>query len=98
MALNGLRIFLTGFFVYYVSPRLADGFMHYTGGWALFVVAFAVLGGFAWLLAQLEGRAGAAAGGPPPRCAGRRHRFVLCVGVGAGGAAPRGLCRRARRR
>ncbi|OLC06470.1 MAG: hypothetical protein AUH42_05645 [Gemmatimonadetes bacterium 13_1_40CM_70_11] len=61
MALNGLRIFLTGFFVYYVSPRLADGFMHYTEGWALFVVAFAVLGGFAWLLAQLEGRAGAPA-------------------------------------
>lgn len=54
MALNGVRIFLTGFFVYYVSPALADGFMHYTEGWAIFVVAFVILGGLAWVLHRLE--------------------------------------------
>jgi len=50
MLLNGIRVFLTGFFVFYVSPGMGEGFMHYTEGWALFVVAFALLGGVAWLL------------------------------------------------
>jgi len=54
MALNGVRIFLTGFLMYYVDPRLADGFMHYTQGWALFVVAFTILGAIAWGLRRTE--------------------------------------------
>ena len=56
MLLNGIRIFLTGFLVYYVNPNLGDGFMHYTEGWALFVVAFAILGGMAWVLRGTERR------------------------------------------
>lgn len=54
MVLNGFRIFLTGFFVFYVNPALADGFMHYTEGWAIFVVAFGILGALAWGLHALE--------------------------------------------
>jgi exosortase len=48
MAINGVRIFLTGFLVYFVDPALGDGFMHYTEGWALFVVAFVILGLLTW--------------------------------------------------
>jgi exosortase/archaeosortase family protein len=54
--LNGVRIFLTGFFVHYVDPRLADGLMHYTEGWVMFVVALALLAGVAWVTARAERR------------------------------------------
>lgn len=54
MLLNGIRIFVTGFLVYFVDPSLGEGVMHYTEGWVLFVVAFAILGGLAWALTRLE--------------------------------------------
>lgn len=54
MVLNAVRIFLTGFLVYFVDPRLAEGVMHYSEGWALFVVAFAILGVATWLITRLE--------------------------------------------
>ncbi len=53
--LNGVRIFLTGFLVYFVNPELGDGVMHYTEGWGMFVVAFAILAGLAWCLVQVDG-------------------------------------------
>jgi exosortase len=54
MVLNGVRVFLTGFLVYFVDPRLGDGFLHLTEGWAIFVVAFGILGGLTWGLRWLE--------------------------------------------
>ena len=54
MLLNGLRVFLTGFFVYYVDPRLGQGVMHYTEGWFMFMIAFSVLGGVAWVISRVE--------------------------------------------
>lgn len=54
MVLNAIRIFLTGFLVYYVDPALAEGVMHLTEGWALFVVAFVILGVIAWFFTLLE--------------------------------------------
>ncbi len=54
MLLNGVRIFLTGFLVYFVDPKLGDGLMHYTEGWAMFVVAFVMLGSIAWLFTHAE--------------------------------------------
>lgn len=54
MVLNGVRVFLTGFLVYFVDPSLGDGFMHMTEGWIIFVVAFGILGTFAWGLLRLE--------------------------------------------
>lgn len=54
IALNGLRIFLTGFLVYFVSPGLGDGLLHYTQGWMIFVAAFAVLSILASVLRAVE--------------------------------------------
>lgn len=54
MVLNGFRVFLTGFLVYFVDPKLGEGFMHMTEGWIIFVAAFGILGGMAWALVQLE--------------------------------------------
>jgi exosortase len=54
MFLNGVRIFITGFLVYFVDPRLGDGLMHYTEGWALFAVAFVILGAVAWAFTHAE--------------------------------------------
>ena len=54
VALNGLRVFLTGFLVYFVDPALGTGFMHLSEGWVVFVVAFAILGGIAAGLTRLE--------------------------------------------
>lgn len=53
--LNGIRIFLTGFAVFYVDPALGEGLMHYSEGVAMFVVALGVLGGLACLLTLMEG-------------------------------------------
>ena len=52
--INGVRVFLTGFLVLFVSPALGEGFMHVTEGWLMFIVAFAILGLFAWVAGQLE--------------------------------------------
>jgi exosortase len=54
--LNGLRVFLTGFTVTYVSPAFGEGVMHYTEGWVMFVIAFAILGLLAWGAAAIERR------------------------------------------
>ncbi|MBT8396510.1 MAG: exosortase/archaeosortase family protein [Gemmatimonadetes bacterium] len=39
MALNGVRVFLTGFLVFFVDPAMGEGFMHMSEGWGIFVVA-----------------------------------------------------------
>jgi exosortase len=54
IVLNGIRVFLTGFLVFFVDPKLGEGFMHVTEGLLIFVVAFAILGGVAWLLERAE--------------------------------------------
>jgi exosortase len=46
---NGVRVFLTGFLVFYVSPALGAGFMHTTEGWLLFLVSLACLAALTWL-------------------------------------------------
>ena len=54
--LNGVRIFLTAFLVYFVDPDLAGGMAHERQGLAMFVVAFAVLGGLTALAHLIEQR------------------------------------------
>jgi exosortase len=49
IVVNGIRVFLTGFLVYYVSPAYGEGFMHITEGWLLFLVSLSILAGMAWL-------------------------------------------------
>jgi exosortase len=47
--INGIRVFLTGFLVYFVSPSFGEGFMHMTEGWLLFLVSLSILAIAAWL-------------------------------------------------
>ena len=54
--LNGVRVFLTGFLVFFVDPKMGEGFMHITEGWMIFVVAFAILGVVSWGLGAIENR------------------------------------------
>jgi exosortase len=54
---NGIRVFLTGFLVYFVSPEMGEGFMHTTEGWLLFVVSLGFLGLVTWGLRSVEVRA-----------------------------------------
>ncbi len=56
IAVNAVRVFLTGFLVYFVDPKMGEGFMHLTEGWLLFAVAFVILGGAAWLASTVEQR------------------------------------------
>jgi len=57
---NGARVFLTGFLVFFVSPATGEGFMHTTEGWLLFVVSLGLMGLTTWALSALEARRGAA--------------------------------------
>jgi exosortase len=64
--LNGFRVFLTGFLVYFVDPKLGEGFMHLTEGWLIFVIAFLMLGGVAWTLTAAERWIQTRRAGAPP--------------------------------
>lgn len=52
--INGIRVFLTGFLVYFVDPKLGEGFMHLTEGYLLFLVSLAVLGCVTWIGIKIE--------------------------------------------
>lgn len=55
IVVNGVRVFLTGFLVFFVDPSLGEGFMHVTEGWLLFLVSFLLVGGVAALVRSAEG-------------------------------------------
>jgi len=54
IVVNGVRVFLTGFLVNFVDPKLGEGFMHITEGWLLFIVSLSALGLVAWMTSTLE--------------------------------------------
>jgi exosortase len=54
IVINGLRVFLTGFLVFFVSPSFGEGFMHLTEGWLLFLVSMGILAGIAWVSSSVE--------------------------------------------
>lgn len=56
IVVNGIRVFMTGFLVFFVSPEFGTGFMHMTEGWLLFLVSLASLALFTWLLSIVERR------------------------------------------
>jgi exosortase len=56
IVINGVRVFLTGFLVYFVDPALGQGFMHITEGWLLFLVSLSSLGVVAWVGGMIERR------------------------------------------
>lgn len=55
---NGVRIFMTGFLVFFVDPKLGDGFMHLTEGYLLFLVSLTILAGLTWVFTRVEQRLG----------------------------------------
>lgn len=54
VVINGVRVFLTGFLVYFVDPKMGEGFMHMTEGWLLFLVSLLLIGVAAAVLVFLE--------------------------------------------
>jgi exosortase len=54
VAINGVRVFLTAFLVFFVSPELGQGFMHLTEGWLMFVIALGILASMAFGLSSAE--------------------------------------------
>ena len=54
IVVNGLRVFLTGFLVYYVNPGLGTGFLHLTEGWLLFLASLLGLAAAAVMIKLVE--------------------------------------------
>ena len=52
--INGFRVFLTGFLVLFVSPKMGEGFLHESEGMMTFGGAFLITALVAWLLSKLE--------------------------------------------
>lgn len=47
---NGVRVFLTGFLVFFVSPEMGEGFMHTSEGMVMFGAAFVITATVAWAM------------------------------------------------
>ncbi|WP_373061002.1 exosortase/archaeosortase family protein [Gemmatimonas sp.] len=56
IAINGFRVFLTGFLVLFVSPEMGEGFMHTSEGMVMFGGAFLIISIVAWLLGIIESK------------------------------------------
>lgn len=52
--INGVRVFVTGFLVLFVSPEMGEGFMHTSEGMLMFGGAFLITAAVAWLLGKVE--------------------------------------------
>ena len=51
---NGIRVFVTGFAVYFISPAAGEGILHITEGWLLFIAAFVALCVVALVVRRVE--------------------------------------------
>jgi exosortase len=51
---NGVRVFLTGFLVLFVSPKAGEGFMHTSEGMVMFGAAFLITSLVAWAMSSGE--------------------------------------------
>jgi exosortase/archaeosortase family protein len=56
IVVNGVRVFLTGFLVFFVDPKLGEGFMHLSEGYLLLLVSLSILAGLTWLFMRVEQR------------------------------------------
>jgi exosortase len=56
--INGFRVFMTGFLVYFVDPKLGEGFMHVTEGWLLFLISLLLVSLVGAALHAVESRVG----------------------------------------
>lgn len=59
IVVNGIRVFMTGFFVFFVGNEFGQGFMHLTEGWLLFLASMSALALVAWVGLLVERRAAA---------------------------------------
>ncbi len=59
VGMNALRVFLTGFLVFFISPAAGDGFLHLSQGWLMFLISLCILASITWLLGRVERRHGA---------------------------------------
>ena len=48
--INAVRVFLTGFLMVFVDPKMGEGFMHLTEGWLLFLVSLTLIWCTTWIL------------------------------------------------
>jgi len=53
-----VRVFLTGFLIFFVNPEVGTGFIHLTEGWLLFLVSLGFLSAVAWIGMVVERRVG----------------------------------------
>lgn len=51
---NGVRVFLTGFLVLFISPAAGEGFMHTSEGMVMFGAAFSIISLVAWIIGTGE--------------------------------------------
>lgn len=56
IALNAIRITITGVLVRYISPTLADGFFHDFQGWVIYIAAIALLASCSLVLKRFEAK------------------------------------------
>ena len=56
IVVNGVRIFMTGFLVFFIDPKLGEGFMHLTEGYLLFLISLVMLTLLTWLFTRIETR------------------------------------------
>jgi len=61
IVVNGIRVFLTGFLVFFVNPALGEGFMHLTEGYLLFLVSLTILAVVTWVFLRIERAVGVGA-------------------------------------
>lgn len=54
IALNTIRITITGLLTRYISPALADGFFHDFQGWLIYLAAIALLAGSSFVIKRFE--------------------------------------------
>jgi exosortase len=54
---NALRVSGTGVLAHYYGTQIADGFFHSFSGWVIYIVAFVMLFGVAWILDRAKPKA-----------------------------------------
>ena len=56
IGINAIRVFVTGFAVYYIGPDAGSGVLHATEGWLMFLAAFGLVGVVALVVGRIERR------------------------------------------
>ncbi len=82
---NALRVSGTGVLAHYYGTEVADSFFHSFSGWVIYIVAFLMLFGFAWILDRVRPPADNTKSGAPRRVESSPHQHPE---LAASGNAP----------